>query len=376
MVNTNESTLEYLESLYNRISKYETPKTFFLSLFEYMEEYENNPILKPIWKSITKLGKKDNAPLKRLEKKILIDIDKAYQEVKQYVEKNSVTNTLAVDAVKRYEAHKNGTVTTSQNRVEALGGYVTYALLALLEDNDHDYFPFVKKFGTFIDNKHVKEWTLSPSYLDWQEQQNYIDRIKLAKVWYSWDQIAYFYNLYKDYEKMRRDYFNKKQFINLLGLNDIFRDLNETISWKKDPKRYLKTFDVGDYQVHFQRVHSYVKRQLQSEQQEKVIEAKYKLFSFIENVLSINGKEVKFKRDTRKFRFIKLLLANPKGIYFGEITEQLEGASIDGTKDVKNICYEMCRGIQNSLAKIGVTDFLEYDYNQAKINKNYKITSN
>src|SRR5258708_12988041 len=122
MVNTNESTLEYLESLYNRISKYETPKTFFLSLFEYMEEYENNPILKPIWKSITKLGKKDNAPLKRLEKKILIDIDKAYQEVKQYVVKNSVTNTLPFHQVKKYKPHKNGTLTTSQNQVEPLAG--------------------------------------------------------------------------------------------------------------------------------------------------------------------------------------------------------------------------------------------------------------
>ncbi len=246
MVNINESTIDYLQSLYDRISKYETPKTFFLSLFEYLEEYENNPILNPIWKSIVKLGNKDNAPLKRLEKNVLADINRAYQEVKQYVEENALKNTLALHAVESYEAYKNGTLITSQGPVEALGGYVTYALLALLEDNDHDHFPFVKKFGTFIDNKHVKEWNLSASYLDWQEQKNYIDRIKLAKVWYSWDQIAFFYNLYKDYEKMRKEYFNKKQFINLLGLNDIFRDLNETLSWKKDPKRYLKTFNVGE----------------------------------------------------------------------------------------------------------------------------------
>lgn len=375
MKNANELTTEHLQDLHDRLVQYETPRTFFLTLFEYLEEYENNPILTPIWKSIVKLGNEEVEPMKKLETKNLADIDLAYQEVKKYVEKNAVTNPLVLDAIRRYDSYKKGELTTSQSPVKAAGGFVTYALLGLLEDKNHDHFPFVQKFGTFTDDKRVKEWTLSPSYYEWEEQENYIERIKLTKVWHSWDKLGFFYNLYKNYETMRKDLYDKKEFMSLLGLNDIFRDLNATISYKEDPKRYLKQFDVVEYKIHLQRVHSFVKRALLTSS-EKKLDSKRIPFSFIENSLNINGKEVKFKKDTRKFRFVELLLANPKGFYFSEMTEEIEGSSFDGTKDIKNICYEICRGIQNSLAKIGVTDFIEYDFNHAKINKTYKKTSN
>jgi len=98
-------------------------------------------------------------------------------------------------------------------------------------------------------------------------------------------------------------------------------------------------------------------------------------YSLTENVLSVNGKPIKFKRDARTLALLKLLVKKSKGIYFSEEAMKLEGAISDDKKDLKNTYYEVCRGIDNRLAKIGITDFLQYDFNQAKINPRYKNSS-
>jgi len=98
-------------------------------------------------------------------------------------------------------------------------------------------------------------------------------------------------------------------------------------------------------------------------------------FSLSENVLVINGKSIKFKKDARTLMLLKMLVKKTKGIYFSEEAKKIEGAIVDVNKDPKDTYYEVCRGIENRLAKIGITDFLEYDFNQAKINPLYKNTS-
>ena len=59
---------------------------------------------------------------------------------------------------------------------------------------------------------------------------------------------------------------------------------------------------------------------------------------------------------------LKLLVKKSKGIYYSEEAKKLEGAILDNNKEPKNTYYEVCRGIENRLAKIGITDFLQYDY--------------
>lgn len=97
-------------------------------------------------------------------------------------------------------------------------------------------------------------------------------------------------------------------------------------------------------------------------------------FSLIENVLNINGKQIKFKKDERPISMLKLLVKKRKGIYYGEVVKILEG-EVNELKNPKNTYYDLCRGIANRLAKAGITEFILYDYNQAKINPDYKNLS-
>lgn len=97
-------------------------------------------------------------------------------------------------------------------------------------------------------------------------------------------------------------------------------------------------------------------------------------FNLMNDVLYVNEKPLKFKKDARTLAMLKLLVKKSKGIYYSEEVKSLDGAS-DAIKNPRSTYYEVCRGIANRLAKIGVTDFLQYDYNQAKLNPVYKNLS-
>lgn len=103
--------------------------------------------------------------------------------------------------------------------------------------------------------------------------------------------------------------------------------------------------------------------------------ASTKVYSLKENILFINGKKVIFKRDTLKLSLLKMLTEKPKGFYYNEETEELIGSAESDPNKVKNSCYEGCRGIANRLAKEGIVDFIQFDFNQAKINSSYTKTS-
>ena len=60
MENQIKLLLEKLEAIYHIAVKNPTPKFFFLSLLEYIELYDTDSILEPIWRRIIALGEPEN----------------------------------------------------------------------------------------------------------------------------------------------------------------------------------------------------------------------------------------------------------------------------------------------------------------------------
>lgn len=110
------------------------------------------------------------------------------------------------------------------------------------------------------------------------------------------------------------------------------------------------------------------------EVQEKNQKAQYS-FDKKRAILKSKGKEISFKKETRKIEFFTLLTKTPGHIYFSEVAVELDGANKDTLKEAKNTYYEVCRGIEARLLKKGLTDFLDYNFNRARINPRYKKTS-
>lgn len=87
-------------------------------------------------------------------------------------------------------------------------------------------------------------------------------------------------------------------------------------------------------------------------------------------ILTIRGNDITFKDGGRKIPYLRLLIKSKNYLYHSEAAEELEGA--EQMIKPKNTYYEVCRGIAIRLLKYGVMDFLEYDFNRARINPLYK----
>jgi len=147
----------------------------------------------------------------------------------------------------------------------------------------------------------------------------------------------------------------------------------------------MQVFTYDNYLTYIQKVHRQLLNEIaqfgniiDSEKEEiKENNDKTKIPFYFDNtktIVTIRGKEIKFKKDTKKMALLKLLMKKPNGIYYAEALEELEGVGSDEENiDIKNTYYEVCRGIEISFAKNGITDFLSFDYNQAKINPIYKL---
>jgi hypothetical protein len=99
-------------------------------------------------------------------------------------------------------------------------------------------------------------------------------------------------------------------------------------------------------------------------------EKKTYFFNKDKGILNIKGSEIEFKVGGRRIPYLNALVNTDDYLYHSDVANELEGA--EQIKDAKNTYYELCRGITTRLSEFGISDFLEYDYNRARINPLYK----
>lgn len=193
------------------------------------------------------------------------------------------------------------------------------------------------------------------------------------------DNIWYF-----DYDKVSKKYPSYKQFKDIEDVQNeeyknepwgAFRYLLFAISFfKKITPEQAGSFVKPEIISCLNRFILYLLTPEDFEDQGKEQEVQYS-FDKKRAVLKVKNKEIPFKKETRKIEFLTLLTKSPKNVYFSEAAEELEGAELKALKNAKNTYYEVCRGIEARLLKKGISDFLDYSYNRARINPRYKKSS-
>jgi hypothetical protein len=94
-------------------------------------------------------------------------------------------------------------------------------------------------------------------------------------------------------------------------------------------------------------------------------------------VLDVEGKKVKFKRDSFRAKLLELLLKDSKSTKkewsWDEVIEEIEGITdIDILKENKKKFYSACDGLSKHIAqKIGVNDLLIYSKSTVQVNSKY-----
>lgn len=371
MVTKEQLLIEKLQVIYDRALATNIYKPFYIAVFEYVDNFDTNPLLEPVWKALVAEGEKEISKAVELEKQANDEMRKVYKQVKDYVEGNKITDTTVLGELNDFELIEKDLYHSSNGPTRSRHGALSYALMTLAEDTTSDHLPFVRKFGSVTDERRIQNWHFSPSYIKWDEEEHRLDRIKVTKTWYSWDQLFFLYQIYRDYEKVRDEMFEQRKFFNLAGLSEFFQELNDTKDHREDTKRYLRQFDVGTYKTHLQRLHSYTKEMLLSEVTPKGKSALS--WEYKNGTLFINGKEAHFRQGFRR-ELIALLCKNPKTVKklweWDEVFEEIDGSEPDISK--KNSFYEACKGLSENIAsKTGITDFLVYDTNTVKVNPSY-----
>lgn len=372
MVTQNQLLLDKLQSIHDRALSATSRKLLYLTIAEYMDLFDKEPVLEPISKDIVSLGHKDKQHIKELEEKALVEMSSVYKTVKTYIDARGVSNPVVNDNLAKYKAYDDETIASSDGPIKGRYGFLTYALMTLTESENGVHIEFTKRYGNISPEGRILGWNFSLSYDKWTEATKIMRRIEETKIWFSWDRLAIFYILFNHKEKIEQEQYEKHKLWDMYGTHLMFREIEDILAGRK-PGPGHQEYDDETYKAHLQRVHAYVKEYFDTPQ--KPDKESNKQYSLKDNILTINGKEIKLKKDTRKLRLLTLLVSRRSAVYYSEITEEMEGA-VNELKDPKNTYYEICRGISNTLIKVGITDFLEFDYNHAKINLLYRKRRN
>lgn len=260
--------LERLQGIYDRAIGTQSSKVFFLSVYEYIETFENTDDLTPVWKEIVEMGKMENKPLNVLEEESFEEIRVVYREIQKYVDKNKILCPGVLSSLKEFQALEDGDMTSSSGPLRARGDKISYALMLLAEEKSNSNLNFCRKYGTVEDDGRVVEWHFSPSFIKWEEERKRMDRLKITRIWFSWDKLANFYIVYKDYEKIQTDRIKSSKIFEIWDLKMLFDEIAYVISEKKDPNKHIYEYIHSDYVLHLQRLHQYTKDKLMTAREE------------------------------------------------------------------------------------------------------------
>lgn len=379
MVTKRQIILDSLQIIYDRAVQTSSSRTFFLSLYEYIDTFDTNTLLEPVWQSINFIKKSDTAELVDIECKAREEMRQTYQDLKKYVEERSVTLPAVIEELNDFKSCENGTMVTSLGIMRSLHGQLSYALMTLTEDKENDNLDFCKKYGTIDKNGRIISWNFSPSFIAWEEERKTMDRIQLTKVWYSWEKLVLFYTHFRDYEKIQKNNIDKNNLFNLMGSGKYMDEIKIALEEKKqDPSQIIYEFKHEDYLLYLQRVHAFTKMAvLQNSNEDLLLEAKrHWTYEPSSGVLFVNNKVAQFKPNSLRAKIVELMTKTEdnkkKNWSWDELIEEIEGLKDPEPKPHKIKIYDAVKGANEYIAsKTGITDFLRYDTNMSQINPTY-----
>jgi hypothetical protein len=108
MVTSNDLIIERLQDIYDRAVNANNRRDFFIPLFEYITVYDEEPELEKAIKEIVTKGRQETKNQTEYANKTLVEMRKVYKEVKDYIDKEKVTNKAAIDNLDQFTAYEEG----------------------------------------------------------------------------------------------------------------------------------------------------------------------------------------------------------------------------------------------------------------------------
>lgn len=365
-----------LQKAYDLATSASDDFSFYINLINYVSLFDQITILKEFVEShIMKVAKQDNKELNRYEEKIIKEVLSITKKVKTYLKTSRIDNSAIENHLKEASSLYEEKIFASNGKMKSMYGSLNIALYLLWDLDEAKHKKFVKQFGKIDKDGNIR-WKMADLHDDYDTEELRLKRIGLIKIWYHWDKIAQFYNIFIDYEKMSKDWFEKKSFMTLMGLGETYKEIKQIFHLDerrgKEEKLYFFQKDdlcraLKQFHYHFLDAIDLIERQRAGKTIAK--------FNNKSKELTIKGQIIPFKGSKRS-DLLELLFEKKKRIYFPDVLEFIEGVKISDCTKVQEKKYKKnfsnyCSGVKDMVAKRGITDFLITDANFVEINPLY-----
>ena len=365
---------EKLQKIYDRAQAHNAPRSFFVTVSEFLDVYDQTPAFEPFIKKLLAQEKEDTKKLKDLEQITLTEMEETFKKITQYIEKHKVSIAEINESIERYKAYKDNLFEPADGQVEARFGVLTYIIISLKQRKPADHIEFAQQHGELHDDGYILEWKLAPTYPSWKEEKQIVERFQITKPWYSWEELVEFFYFNKNFEKLKKERLKKNQLSAAISLNMTFEEINETTDYREDRKWYLKNFFVGAYKVYLERILIVTKEFLLAEDEINEQTTDMPNYDASKAKLTVNAKFAVFEKEGFRAKLLAHLTKNRKHIKkkwsWDEIYQAIEGTepTDEIAKQYKRKIYYAGKAINSYiLDKTGLNDFLEYDTNYVQI---------
>jgi hypothetical protein len=378
--------LERLESLYQRAMKASAPQVFFRSLIEYVELFDSSKILTAVALTIIEEGKVQTASLNELESTTLQEMRDVYKQFKDFIEQNNITDAEITFELDEFSAAEDGRLRSSMHATRLRYQRLSDVVYILVRKHFSLSKSFVVQFADIVEGKmpedhRITNIELSQTYNRWNNSYAQYERIKLTKVWYSWDQMAFFYNIYNDYEPLLHSFVSKSTFLDAISLAMRFKKIDQLVNNSAIPKPQ-DLAKMEEYRQYMERVHFYTKECLSNmpvvvEQVPAEMIKKVKWdYDVALGKLTINECQLPFKPSVTRDVLAIVLLGNDsvrKEWFYDELNELIEGHEVENFgEEEKDRFYGICKRIVQRIAtNSGVVQFLVFNKSSVKVNPIY-----
>ncbi|HCR81338.1 MAG: hypothetical protein UY13_C0002G0124 [Candidatus Pacebacteria bacterium GW2011_GWB1_47_8] len=384
--------VEQIDAIYKRVKETAEPKFFFSNLFEYVDGYFREGLLRGVVRALNDLGNTETTKLKQLEKLAYSEIDKAFQKLSVYCSKAGIKNAIITGAIKNYHSYEKGTIESTEGPLSGRIGEVEDIIRGLVATKNTEHLKIAQQYAELTPDGFVRKYIFSPSYEGHKQEKLKQERLRETRPWFSWDKLFTFHRLYIDHESVYKQYMESGKPLTALSAGMLSDELNTILTKPHDPNHYIREFHVETYKNYMERVHLYAKelllkfdeherKQVPDEstiKQPTVVESSSDTWSFDTrtNTLTVANKTIKLKSNTNRTELLKILSKN-KNIakqewQSVELYEAISGSNDYDTKQAQRKIYYLCRDLNAVIAsKTGKQNFFIYSMMTVNINSDF-----
>ena len=323
-------------------------KAYFTYLFNYLQTIiENENLHSLITYKYEDTRKADCHEFDRISNKLDSELTEYARKLIKYIRNKPIKDVPVLKIADTVESHIDGRVESSVGKITALYGELRYATEELLKNRIIDQ-KILLEYVTIDEHKNIMAFKIDPLFNQYKNAEHEIERIKVTKWWYMWEQLQLLWDVWVRYSEFNNHFLSKNMGLSLAS-NYMLNEECMHILHENDDSNNMY-FTLRKYRIYLNSFHvqmlNYSKDGIVNNNLgNNDITAKLNMIDGNVQFILSDGRKIHLthlRTDGRKYNFIKYMLNHPnEKIGRGVIQTEVEN----------------CRGVNDLQAMIRTIGF-------------------